>query len=442
MEHFVNSHPEVKAEGKKLGRIFHKKMVKLEGRLRKTGNMLDSPKYKAELEAIGAKMQALDLKVKKALKWDSQGLKMWKLHMNNKKFKEIAADDEAIKQDMEKFIGSHPKINAELKDLCKDIQAEFAEVGHRLEATGKMLDSPKYKHELEAIGQKWKNLDAKFKKNLHWDDEGLKMWKLSLDPKVDQEIQQGKADVWRDIQNLDKPAHKLGMEFQKYQHDQEINKMQIGRRFEMAIHKLDTPKHRMQLQKIEARWNRLQAYTEREENAILGDLETFVRQPEINNELRDLEGDVAKEMHEMDMRYKQFQMDVDRKHAPEIERRLNEIGRKLEALDYKFEKNLKFDPETKMWMISMDNKVHQEIKKDEAELKQDIEKFVDSHKEVEAELNELGHELEGEMQDVQKELMESAKLLEDPKYKAELEAIAAKMKALDAKFKANIKFEQ
>jgi hypothetical protein len=29
MEDFVNSHPEVKAEGKKLGKIFHKKMAKL-----------------------------------------------------------------------------------------------------------------------------------------------------------------------------------------------------------------------------------------------------------------------------------------------------------------------------------------------------------------------------------------------------------------------------
>jgi SMC interacting uncharacterized protein involved in chromosome segregation len=106
--------------------------------------MLESPKFKAELEAIGAKMQALDLKVKKALKWDSQGLKMWKLHMNNKKFKEIAADDQAIKKDMEKFIASHPKINAELKDLCKDIEAEFAQVGERLKKTGAMLDSPKY----------------------------------------------------------------------------------------------------------------------------------------------------------------------------------------------------------------------------------------------------------------------------------------------------------
>lgn len=83
--------------------------------------MLENQKYQAEIQAIVAKMQALDLKIKKALKIDAQGLKMWKLHMNNKKFKQIAADDQVIKQDVEKFINSHPKVGAELKELSADI---------------------------------------------------------------------------------------------------------------------------------------------------------------------------------------------------------------------------------------------------------------------------------------------------------------------------------
>lgn len=83
--------------------------------------MLQNKEYQAEIEAIAAKMQALDLKIKKALKWDDEGLKMWKLHMNNKKFKQIAADDQVIKQDVEKFINSHPKVGAELKELSADI---------------------------------------------------------------------------------------------------------------------------------------------------------------------------------------------------------------------------------------------------------------------------------------------------------------------------------
>lgn len=227
--------------------------------------MLDSPKYKKELEEIVAKMEALDLKIKRALKWDAQGLKMWKLSMNNKKYKEIVADDKVIQQDVNKFINEHPKVGQELQKLTKEIEAEFHEIGQRLEKTGGLLGDPKYKAELESIGKKWEALDRKFKANLHWDDEGLKMWKVSMDPKIDQEIQQGKAEVWRDMQGLKRPFQKLGVEFQKYEHDQAINRMQVVRRLEAAIHKLDTPKHRIQLRKIEARWNRLQAYTDREE---------------------------------------------------------------------------------------------------------------------------------------------------------------------------------
>ena len=57
--------------------------------------------------------------------------------------------------------------------------------------------------------------------------------------------------------------------------------MQIAKRFEQGIMKLDTPKHRMQLKKIEARWNRLQMYTDKEEQAIMMDLQNFLQQPEV-----------------------------------------------------------------------------------------------------------------------------------------------------------------
>jgi len=218
--------------------------------------------------------------------------------------------------------------------------------------------------------------------------------------------------------------------------------MQVGNRFEMAYNKLNTPKHRIQLKKIENRWNTLQTYVDKEEQAIMMDLQAFLSQPEIKGELQDLDNDVSKEMREMDMRYKKFEMKVSNVHGPVLERKLAQIGRKMEALDYKFKNNLKFDPETKMWKLSMDNKVDQEIKQDGMEINQDVNKFIGSKPEVQKELKELDADLKEEMQDVQKELMESAKLLENPEYKAELEAIAAKMEALDAKFKANIKFEK
>lgn len=218
--------------------------------------------------------------------------------------------------------------------------------------------------------------------------------------------------------------------------------MQVGNRFEMAYNKLNTPKHRIQLKKIENRWNKLQAYTDKEEQAIMMDLQAFLSQPEIKGELQDLDNDVSKEFNDMELRYKKFEMKVNNVHGPILEKKLANIGRKMEALDYKFKNNLKFDPETKMWKLSMDNKVDQEIKQDGMKINQDVNKFIGSKPEIQKELKELDADLKAEMQDVQKELMESAKLLENPEYKAELEAIAAKMKALDAKFKANIKFEQ
>lgn len=114
MEKFYNTHPKVKAEAKKLVKIFSKKVDKLVVRLEKTGKMLENPKYQQELQEISQKMKALDLKIKKALRWDAEGLKMWKVSMNNKKFKQIVHDDKLIQQDVNKFIHSHPKVGKEL----------------------------------------------------------------------------------------------------------------------------------------------------------------------------------------------------------------------------------------------------------------------------------------------------------------------------------------
>lgn len=124
--------------------------------------------------------------------------------------------------------------------------------------------------------------------------------------------------------------------------------------------------------------------------------------------------------------------------------RLNKIGQKLEALDrMKWgQAKVKFDPETKMWKLSMDNKVSDDLKMDQAEIAKDGEKFVKSHPEVDAELKDLGNDLSKDFVEIKTEMEESAKLLEDPKYKAELEAIANKMKALDMKVKKNLKVEQ
>jgi hypothetical protein len=75
----------------------------------------------------------------------------------------------------------------------------------------------------------------------------------------------------------------------------------------------------------------------------------------------------------------------------------------------------------------MDNKVSDELKKDKAEIKKDAEKFVKSHPRVEAELQDLGKDLQKNFDEIAAEMQETAKMLEDPKYRAELEAIAKKM---------------
>ena len=267
------------------------------------------------------------------------------------------------------------------------------------------------------------------------------MWKVSMDPKVDREIQQDKAEIARDVNALGKPLQKLDMAFKKYQMDQQKNWADVAHRFEMAARKLDTPKHQAQLRAIATRYEKLQRYVDKEEFGIMKDLEAFMMQPEVQAELDDLEHDVGAEFHEMDMRYKRFAMDVDTKFGPVLAKKLEEIGHKMEALDYKIQRSIKFDPETKMWKLSMDNKVAAELEKEEMEIKQDLEKFVSKHDGVAKEVADLQHKIQLEMQDIERELQESAAMLNDPKYKAELEAIANKMKALDAKFKANLKWE-
>lgn len=67
-EMFIYSHPYVKLEGKMRGKKSQKKMKKLQLRLEKTAKLLDNPAHQAGVNEIGAKMQAISRKVKKALK--------------------------------------------------------------------------------------------------------------------------------------------------------------------------------------------------------------------------------------------------------------------------------------------------------------------------------------------------------------------------------------
>ena len=204
---------------------------------------------------------------------------------------------------------------------------------------------------------------------------------------------------------------------------------------------LDTPKHKAQLQKIKARWDALRVYENKEYAGIHGDIETFVFQDDVSAELGAMEKDINKVLIKMMDTQRKLGLQFN-KQSYNFERRLDNIVRKLEVLDRKWKQNVQFDPETRMWKLSMDNKVSDELKMDNAEIQKYVQKFVDSNQKVEAEVKDLGDDLMENFQEISAEIEESAKMLEDPKYKAELEAIANKMKALDMKVKKNLKIEQ
>ena len=152
-----------------------------------------------------------------------------------------------------------------------------------------------------------------------------------------------------------------------------------------------------------------------------------------------MERDIGAELQDMHNRYMAFDQKVANILSNDLQNRLLKIGNKIEALDRKWKTNVKFDPETKMWKISMDNKVAEDIKKEKAELQKDAAEFA---KKVDDELANLGQDLSKDFQEIGQEMEEAAQMLEDPKFKAELEALAQKMKALELKIKNGVKFEE
>ena len=49
----------------------------------------------------------------------------WTLSMDNNKFKEVARDDQEIKNDWKVFIKKHKRVHDELMDLGQDLHHEF-----------------------------------------------------------------------------------------------------------------------------------------------------------------------------------------------------------------------------------------------------------------------------------------------------------------------------
>jgi len=153
---------------------------------------MSDPKYKAELEAIHKREMALWNKIKHDIEFSSEESssdgEMWAMHMDNDDFKDTAAEGKSIDMQKKKFVQSHKRIQAELKDLGQFMKHEFHQIGARLEKFGHHMENPKYRAELEAIGQKHQALNHKMKKAIEWNDEGLKMWTLRMDNSDQEEI--------------------------------------------------------------------------------------------------------------------------------------------------------------------------------------------------------------------------------------------------------------
>jgi len=89
IERFIKKHKKVQQELKEMAEDVQDVLKDIEGDLKEFGKVLDDPKYKAELQAIANKVEATNKKIERNLKFDDEGLNMWRVHMNNEKIVEI-----------------------------------------------------------------------------------------------------------------------------------------------------------------------------------------------------------------------------------------------------------------------------------------------------------------------------------------------------------------
>merc|ERR1719473_667341 len=188
---------EVEAELKDMFEDVGEELEDIGEDLKAFGQVMDDPKYKAELEKIGAGIHKTDMKIKRELKFDDEGLKMWKLHMDNDKTKEIHADRMKTKRQVKKFFKNHQEAHKALHETMEEVGEELTDIGQRLEETGKFLSKPRFQKRLNQIGEKIEATNQKANRHLKFDDEGLDMWTLRMDNDKHKEIaaereQQGK----------------------------------------------------------------------------------------------------------------------------------------------------------------------------------------------------------------------------------------------------------
>jgi len=428
-----------------------------------------NPKYQAEIKAIEKMQMKVVRKTMKALKWDDEGLKMWAMHMDNDDFKNAAAEGKSIDMQKKKFVQSHKRIQAELKDLGQFLEHEGHQIGKRLEKLGDHMENPKYRAELEAIVKKHEALNNKFKKHIEWHDEGLKMWTLRMDNSDHEELAADDREIGQDWEKFYKSHAKFRAELKDLKMDMKQEFKDIGMRLQKTMKVFSDPKYKAELQAIHKRemalWNKIKHDLEFSSEESSSDEEMwalhmdnddfknaategksidmqkkkFVRSHKrIQAELHELGQFMEHECHQIGERLEKLGHHMEN---PKYRAELEAIGQKHEALNNKFKKHIEWNDEgLKMWTLRMDNSDQEEIAADDREVAQDWKKFYKSHAKFRMELKDTVHDMEEEFEDIGHRLQETAKLMSEPKYKAELEAIHKREVALWNKIKKDVEW--
>lgn len=98
--------------------------------------------------AIKKKTDALNKKFMKDLRWDDEGLEMWKVgpfSMDDAKYAQIKQKDQVLQNDWNKFMEeTGASIDAEFADLGNDVEVHVHNIEDRITQTKRFFNNPKY----------------------------------------------------------------------------------------------------------------------------------------------------------------------------------------------------------------------------------------------------------------------------------------------------------
>lgn len=193
IETFIKKHDEVEEEVNELGMGLHHELTQIGWRLHKTARMMKNPKYRKELMAIKKSVRKTNLKIKKNLKWDPQGLKMWDeetlaVAPPKRDIKaEIEADKAEIKGDIKKFFKNHED---EFKTLDGDLKGDLNDIGNRLEVADQQISK-----DLETAAREYEEVQRK-------QQELEEAWGNKWGPHFERQFNQVSQDINKELADI------------------------------------------------------------------------------------------------------------------------------------------------------------------------------------------------------------------------------------------------